>query len=292
MGIFRNLFGGKSGSDVIAVKSSAPERSKRQIRIEVSTSLGGEQDLVKLSGTTTFARDAITRLAQRHSIDKGGYLEVQGSLQREPENPADPMAVAVHVEGEKVGYLPGYVARDLRLSSSGARSVRVQIFTELLPKGLRAEAWAWLGAGAPRWQWTSEKRPPLSSAAKAAAHQADVNSLIADALAGGGQRANQFEVGMVNGVHYLQLVEPIKQLKREDRLDEALTLCLAAIEGAEAARDGREPAPWYTEQAAIIYRKLGRREEEVAVLRRWLAVCPPEHREGSRIKARLDKIEA
>ena len=219
---------------MIAVKSSAPERSKRQIRIEVSTSLGGEQDLVKLSGTTTFARDAITRLAQRHSIDKGGYLEVQGSLQREPENPADPMAVAVHVEGEKVGYLPGYVARDLRLSSSGARSVRVQIFTELLPKGLRAEAWAWLGAGAPRWQWTSEKRPPLSSAAKAAAHQADVNSLIADALAGGGQRANQFEVGMVNGVHYLQLVEPIKQLKREDRLDEALTLCLAAIEGAEA----------------------------------------------------------
>ena len=292
MGIFRNLFGGKSGSDVIAVKSSAPERSKRQIRIEVSTSLGGEQDLVKLSGTTTFARDAITRLAQRHSIDKGGYLEVQGSLQREPENPADPMAVAVHVEREKVGYLPGYVARDLRLSSSGARSVRVQIFTELLPKGLRAEAWAWLGAGAPRWQWTSEKRPPLSSAAKAAAHQADVNSLIADALAGGGQRANQFEVGMVNGVPYLQLVDPIKQLKREDRLDEALTLCLAAIEGAEAARDGREPAPWYTEQAAIIYRKLGRREEEVAVLRRWLAVCPPEHREGSRIKARLDKIEA
>jgi len=111
-------------------------------------------------------------------------------------------------------------------------------------------------------------------------------------LAGGGQRANEFEAGMVNGVHYLQLVEPIKQLKREDRLDEALTLCLAAIEGAEAGRDGREPAPWYTEQAAIIYRKLGRRDDEVAVLRRWLAVCPPERREGSSIKARLRKIEA
>lgn len=292
MGIFRDLFGGKSGSDVIAVESSAPGRSKRQIRIEVSTSLGGEQELVKLSGTTTFAREAITRLAQRHAIDKGGYLEMQGSLQREPENPADPMAVAVHVEGEKVGYLPGYLARDLRLSSSGARSVRVQIFTELLPMGLRAEAWAWLGAGAPRWRWSAEDRPPLSSAAKAAAHQVDVNRLVADALAGGGSRANQFEAGMVNGVHYLQLVEPIKQLKRENRLDEALTLCLAAINGAEAARDGREPAPWYTEQAAIICRKLGRREEEVAVLRRWLAVCPPERREGSRIKSRLDKIEA
>lgn len=292
MGILRNLFRGKSGSNAVAVESPVPGQSRTQIRMEVSTALGGEQGLVKLTGTTTFARDAITRLAQRHAIDKGGYLEVQGSLQREPQNPADPMAVSVQVEGEKVGYLPGFLARDLRLSSGGAQSVRVQIFTELLPKGLRAEAWAWLGAGAPRWQWTAEKRPPLSSAAKAAAHQADVDSLVADALAGGGQRANEFEAGMVNGVHYLQLVEPIKQLKREDRLDEALTLCLAAIEGAEAGRDGREPAPWYTEQAAIIYRKLGRRDDEVAVLRRWLAVCPPERREGSSIKARLRKIEA
>lgn len=145
MGILRNLFRGKSGSKVVAVESPVPGQSRTQIRMEVSTAVGGEQGLVKLSGTTTFARDAITRLAQRHAIDKGGYLEMQGSLQREPDNPADPKAVAVHVEGEKVGYLPGYVARDLRLSSRGAQSVRVQIFTELLPKGLRAEAWAWLG---------------------------------------------------------------------------------------------------------------------------------------------------
>jgi tetratricopeptide (TPR) repeat protein len=114
--------------------------------------------------------------------------------------------------------------------------------------------------------------------------------MVVQALAGGGARAASFEAGMVNGVHYLQLVEPIKQLKREGRLTEALELCEAAITGAEAAREGREPAPWYTEQAAIIYRKLGQRDNEIAVLSRWLQACPSERREGSRIKERLDKI--
>lgn len=35
--------------------------------------------------------------------------------------------------------------------------------------------------------------------------------MVTDALAGGGARAESFAQGMVNGVHYLQLFEPIKQ---------------------------------------------------------------------------------
>lgn len=126
--------------------------------------------------------------------------------------------------------------------------------------------------------------------AKFAAHQADINKMVADVLANGGSRAASSEAGMVRGVHYLQLVEPIKQLKRDGRMEDALVLCYAAIQGAEAARQGREPAPWYTEQAAIIRRKLGQRDDEIAVLRRWLAICPPDRREGSRIKQRLEKL--
>ncbi|RFA06659.1 hypothetical protein B7R21_19100 [Subtercola boreus] len=130
----------------------------------------------------------------------------------------------------------------------------------------------------------------MSSGAKAAAHHADISDMVEEALAGGGARAASFEAGMINGVHYLQLVEPIKQLKREGRLIEALGLCNAAIVGAENAREGREPAPWYTEQAAIIYRKLGQRDNEIAVLQRWLRVSPADRREGSQIKERLDKL--
>lgn len=130
----------------------------------------------------------------------------------------------------------------------------------------------------------------MSSGAKAAAKQNGINDMVSEALAGGGTRAASFKEGMVKGVHHLQLIEPIKQLKREGRLEEALSLCNSAILGAEKAREGREPAPWYAEQAAIIHRKLGQREEEIAVLRRWLKSCPANLRDGSRIKTRLDKL--
>jgi len=274
--------------------SSGDGREQPKIRIDVTISGPGEASLVKLSGTTTFAKEAIATLAGRHGAAEGGYLELDGTLQREPDNQADPQAVAVHVEGERIGYLPGYIARGLELSDLGARAVPVQIFTELQPKGLRAEAWTWLGQGEPEWQFSQANRPPLSSRAKAQAHHEGVSDMVSSALAGGGDRAEQFKSGMVNGIHYLQLVEPIKELKRENRLEEALTLCYAAMDGAEgsAAKDGLEPAPWYTEQAAIIHRKLGQHDQEIAVLERWVEACPPARRDGSGIKARLDKLRS
>lgn len=57
-------------------------------------------------------------------------------------------------------------------------------------------------------------------------------------------------------------------------------------------RDGREPAPAYTEHAAIIHRKLGQRDEEIAVLKRWLRLCPAGQRDGSQIGQRLAKLNA
>ncbi|MDN5725252.1 MAG: hypothetical protein L0G99_04870 [Propionibacteriales bacterium] len=286
MGILNRIFGRPESTQ------RDGGRGQSKVRVEVTISRPGEASLVKLLGTTTIAKEAVAALAGRHGAGEGGYFELEGTLQREPDNQADPHAVAVHVEGERVGYLSGYVARDLDLSNGGARSVSVQIFTEMLPKGLRAEAWAWLGQGPPHWQWSQENRPPMSSRAKAEAHHDSVSEMVSTALADGGDRAEQFKSGMVNGIHYLQLVEPIKQLKRDDRLDEALSLCYAAIRGAEgsAAREGLEPAPWYTEQAAIIHRKLGQHDQEVAVLVRWVDACPPGRGDGSRIKQRLDKL--
>lgn len=246
--------------------------------------------LVKLTGTTTFCREAISSLAARHGVADGGYLELPGSLQREVDNAADPNAVAVMVEGERIGYLPSYSTSAAHLSAVGSQPARVQIFTEVLPKGLRAEAWAWLGNTKPQWAWTENERPPMSSKEKARTDHESSRQMVEEALAEGGSRAAEFQAGMVNGVHFLELVEPIKELKREGRLEEALTLCYAAIEGAEGNRYCREPAPFYTEQAAIILRKLGRRDEEIAVLDRWLTLCPLEQRAGSRIGERLSKM--
>lgn len=83
--------------------------------------------------------------------------------------------------------------------------------------------------------------------------------------------------------HYCAWVEPIKQLKRDDRLDEALALLLEVIAVVELTEncDGREPAPWYTEQAAIIYRKQKNPAGEIEILQRWLDAA---HRNGHRVE--------
>lgn len=46
---------------------------------------------------------------------------------------------------------------------------------------------------------------------------------------------------MVDGYYYLELVEPIKELKRQGSLEEALVVCYKAIERAEGDRGGQAP---------------------------------------------------
>lgn len=296
MGFLDKLFGRQPQTTAVAKHTPAATKlPKQSVTLTMSVrSVGEMPDLVKLAGTTTTCKAAITELVRRYDPEDTGYLERDGVLQREPSNPVDPNAVAVLVEGERVGYLPGYLAKELDLSEAGARPVRVQIFTQLLQRGLRAEAWAWLGKGAPKWQHTEAKPPAMSPGAKKYELQSQRDKMVSDALAGGGQRAEEFRAGMIDGVHYLQMAEPIRELKREGRLEEALALAYKAIEAAEgeARFTKRTPAPAYTNEAAIILRKLGRTDEEVAVLKRYIAMLPPKQRENSAANERLTKLLA
>lgn len=294
MGFLERLLG-KPSKDVEKA-DSAPVAPAAPLMRSTRTAVGRVTvdipDLVQLAGTTTNSKESAAALMRRHDPEDVGYLEFGGVAQREPDNRADPNAVAVFVEGERVGYLPGYIAAAVDLSDGGARAVQVQLFSQLLERGIRVEAWAWLGEGAPEWRWSESERPPMSRGAKRTAKHRQTDDMVRDALTNGGERAAQFEAGTVDGIHYLQTVEPIKQLKRDGRLEEALKLCYTAIAGAEnsARREGVSPAPFYTEQAAIILRKLGRRNEEIAVLRRYVDACPPRYSQNS-LKDRLDKLE-
>lgn len=247
---------------------------------------------VKISGTTTFGAAAAAAAFQSRGLLTGGLLEVHGQLVPEPDNAADPTAVAVHVEGDKVGYLPGYIAAQIALQPDEVLDCRVQMWAADDRGKLRVIGWVAYGPGPVAWPHTTQNPPAVTIAEQRAERAATTTDMVDQGLTSADPgRAEQFKRGMVGRYHYLETVEPIQQLKREGRLQEALDLCYGAISAAEADRDGREPAPWYTEQAAIIHRKRGERDLEVAVLRRWVAVCPPERREGSKIAQRLAKLD-
>jgi len=246
---------------------------------------------VRMTGTTTFGAKNAERLFRAHDKGDGGLLELPGWLVGEPENPADSHAIAIHVEGEKVGYLPGYLAARIQLTPDDPVPCQVQLWGEITKNKLRVIGWVAVGSEPVTWQHTLDNPPPITTEAARKAQSTAITHMVDEALTGPDlRRAKHFADGLIEGHHYLELAEPIKELKRQGRLEEALVVCYAAIEGAENAREGREPAPHYTIQAAIIHRKLGQRDQEVAVLERWLRLCPKEYREGSQANERLQRI--
>lgn len=78
----------------------------------------------------------------------------------------------------------------------------------------------------------------------------------------------------------------VAQLTRAGRTEDALALVLECVDAAEAGRLTVEPAPWWTWQAAVLHRQLGRYGQEAAVLERWLRACAPGH--GTPSKERVD----
>lgn len=246
---------------------------------------------MKMAGTTTAGADAAAALFGSRGMFTGGRVELAGQLVPEPGNPVDPNAVAVHLEGDLVGYLPGYLAAQAAFAPGDVCACSVQLWGAPDRGRLRVLGWVALGPGPVAWPHTDANPPAITITEQRAERAAATSAMVDEGLTSADPaRATQFRCGMVGRYHYLETVEPIQKLKREGRLAEALDLCYGAIEAAEQDRHGREPAPWYTEQAAIIHRKRAERDEEVAVLERWLAVCPPEHRQGSKIAQRLSKL--
>lgn len=268
---------------------TGPAGEQEQSSATLSVSMHIDRCL-EVAGTTTFASGAVAALADRMGLGERGYFEGNAQLQRDPDNPVDPQAVAVLVDGDQVGCLPGHAAKHMVLPPGASESVTYQLHVVRQPK-LQAKAYVWLGGGEPEWRFTREEPPALTPHERINSSHAGKSTMVREALQSGGERAVQFKRGMVDGVHYLELVEPIKQLKREGKLPEALVLCYKAIEAAEKDAGRREPAPWYTEQAAIVHRKLGQRDEEIAVLKRWLDRCPKAQRTGTRIAERLAKLQ-
>lgn len=131
--------------------------------------------------------------------------------------------------------------------------------------------------------------------------QLALNVYCAAASILGAASKNQFygqgtaDTGKEAGAHYADCVDSVKQLKREGRHEEAITLLLEAVEDTEfEARQlgkGWGVAPWYYEQLAVIYRKEKRVEEEIQILERFAV---QEHAPGAtppKLIERLAKLK-
>ncbi|RLB24349.1 MAG: hypothetical protein DRG73_04015 [Deltaproteobacteria bacterium] len=77
------------------------------------------------------------------------------------------------------------------------------------------------------------------------------------------------------GGHYTEYVERVKQLKAENKNEEAIELLLKLVDEiekeAQKRGEGWGVAPWYYEQLAILYRKEKRYDDEVQILERYEA---------------------
>jgi stress response protein SCP2 len=126
--------------------------------------------------------------------------------------------------------------------------------------------------------------------------------------------AAEYEQGLVRGTHFLKWSDEVARLKREGHLEEALTVLLEILDATERVQAQeranapiraewfqkfgqdvvvRETPPGWTENAAIVLRKLGDLEGEIAIIDRWLAHAgDPTHWVGAshgRLLARRDK---
>ena len=101
------------------------------------------------------------------------------------------------------------------------------------------------------------------------------------------------KAGSVEGAHYTDYVEKVKQLKREKKHDEAIKLLLRLVDATESeskfAGPGWGVAPWYYEQLAILYRKEKRFDDEVEILERYESQPKAPGAGPSKLAERLEK---
>lgn len=100
--------------------------------------------------------------------------------------------------------------------------------------------------------------------------------------------------GEVDGSHYSAHVPELDRLRKAGQLadyEELLWRCVEATE-SEARSRGWGVAPAYYERLAILFRRQGRREDELSVLRRYEAQQKAPGVKRGKLAERLRRLEA
>lgn len=264
---------------------------------------GSAITLVTLDGAAEVSyekeyRDAIAAVFAEAGVALGSALETTAVLREVPQPGSRFSPVAVYVGGRLIGVVGALYADAIRTLLRqphlvGATvGVRCRIYAREAPT---FSARATLGP----YESVVASLTDTQSAAEGRANSEAMAYLRRERQASGGDEAKTQAERLVRGRDFVEWVEHIKQLRRDDDNDEAMSLLMECIDATErdATANGWPPAPWYTEQAAIVLRKRGDLVAEVALLERFLAACPHDRPQVSiaerlvKARAKLDRIK-
>ena len=261
------------------------------------------EDVYLLDGKRTvnavgesFYQKELSRISGGKS-QEGHQLPVIATLVPEPRNQHDTNAVGVIVNGLKVGHL------DRKKAAALQKPIMAAAATAGKPVGCRALiVGGWdrgrgdQGHFGIKLFFNDKQLLPQPTREKSAAKRKTPPS----PPRGDANRAGRlWDVGalpdgVVHGRHYTEWVETVKQLKREDRLDDAIQLlrqCADAAEDEAVASDSAV-AYGYFEQLAICFRKQKDFDAEIAILERILGHPYARGNIPPKLYERLDRARA
>lgn len=252
-----------------------------------------------LAGTTTWAREDVARLVRRYGIAAGRHVQTEATLKSAHRNEPEAfrtLPIVALIDGLTVGALWSEHAREMQFGREEVITVPAQLHvlaSSADGTSFKTRAFVWLGNTKPEWTYTASNPMPPSQPPMEPRHSPPS---VAHLLTPEASLTRAIARGKVTGYGPQELIEPIRELKRQKRYREALVLIYTAIEQEEedsVRADGFAPAPWFTEQAAIVHRKLKEQAEEVSVLRRFLDRVPADRRSraGRELAVRLARIE-
>ncbi|WP_203896093.1 hypothetical protein [Actinoplanes xinjiangensis] len=228
--------------------------------------------------------------AKPDGYDSDGRSWKVGVLYAAPDDPVyqfEGLIGVVSVAGHLGCMMPGYHYIRPFIDALARRSMHfvvpvLEVDNDIAVPFLRGrvlrEALERLAPPGVTWEW-----PPWPE---------DTFTPTADSIVASSASIVKTSAGYVRGRHYTEWNDDVRTLKRSGELEAALELLYECIEAAERDRGGREPAPWYTHEAAIIHRKRGEIPLEVAVMERWERACPPPERGPGAMQAKIaDRLE-
>ncbi len=219
-------------------------------------------DLVHVVGESYY-QDELEKICGGRS--RSGYSKpVTAVLVPETDNEYDEKAVLVQINGLSVGHLSREDARSYRpllerMDAQGQQGSCSAMVVGGWDRGSGDQGYFGVRLNIARPESAHPDSEPSPGRVERRRSYTGVTS------------SSRLGVGFVDGRHYTDWVEPVKEMKRAKRYAEVLRLLYRLCEAAEAeATEAHETlAPWYFEQVAIEERRAGRVTLEVAILQRY-----------------------